>query len=42
MEELESLILLISNGLILRCSLTLTEQAWAKSYAQTVALDFLK
>jgi len=41
MEELESLILLISSGLILRYSLTLTGQAWAKSHAQTVAFMVL-
>ena len=41
MEELESLALLISSGLILRYSLTLTGQAWAKSHAQTVAFMIL-
>ncbi len=41
MGELESLILLISSGLILRYSLTLTGQAWAKSHAQTVAFMVL-
>ena len=41
MEELESLILLISSGLILRYSLTLTGQAWAKSHAQTVSFMVL-
>jgi len=41
MEELESLILLVSSGLILRYSLTLTGQAWAKSHAQTVAFMVL-
>ncbi len=41
MEELESLTLLISSGLILRYSLTLTGQAWAKSHAQTVAFMVL-
>jgi len=41
MDELESLILLISSGLILRYSLTLTGQAWAKSHAQTVAFMVL-
>ena len=41
MEELESLTLLISSGLILRYSLTLTGQAWAKSHAQTVAFMIL-
>ena len=41
MDELEPLILLISSGLILRYSLTLTGQAWAKSHAQTVAFMVL-
>ena len=41
MEELESLILLISSGLILRYSLTLTGQAWARSHAQTVSFMVL-
>ncbi len=41
MEELESLILLISSGLVLRYSLTLTGQAWAKSHAQTVSFMVL-
>ena len=41
MEELKLLILLISSGLILRYSLTLTGQAWAKSHAQTVAFMIL-
>ena len=41
MDELKSLILLISSGLILRYSLTLTGQAWAKSHAQTVAFMVL-
>ncbi len=41
MDELEPLILLISGGLILRYSLTLTGQAWAKSHAQTVAFMVL-
>ena len=41
MDELKSLILLISSGLILRYSLTLTGQAWAKSHAQTVAFMIL-
>ncbi len=41
MDELKSLILLVSSGLILRYSLTLTGQAWAKSHAQTVAFMIL-
>ena len=41
MDELKSLILLVSSGLILRYSLTLTGQAWAKSHAQTVAFMVL-
>ena len=41
MDELKPLILLISSGLILRYSLTLTGQAWAKSHAQTVAFMVL-
>lgn len=41
MDELNSLALLISSGLILRYSLTLTGQAWAKSHAQTVAFMVL-
>ena len=41
MEELESLTLLISSGLILRYSLTLTGQAWARSHAQTVSFMVL-
>ena len=41
MDELKPIILLISSGLILRYSLTLTGQAWAKSHAQTVAFMIL-
>ena len=41
MDELKPLALLISSGLILRYSLTLTGQAWAKSHAQTVAFMIL-
>jgi len=41
MDELTSLALLISSGLILRYSLTLTGQAWAKAHAQTVAFMVL-
>jgi hypothetical protein len=39
--EIESLLLLISGGLLLRFSLTLTGQAWAKSHAQTVTFMIL-
>ena len=41
MDELTSLAILISAGLLLRFSLTLTGQAWAKSHAQTVAFMIL-
>ena len=41
MDELSSLAILISGGLLLRFSLTLTGQAWAKSHAQTVAFMIL-
>ena len=41
MDELKPILLLISSGLILRYSLTLTGQAWAKSHAQTVAFIVL-
>ncbi len=41
MDELKPIILLISSGLLLRYSLTLTGQAWAKSHAQTVAFMVL-
>ena len=41
MDELKTLILLISSGLILRFSLTLTGQAWAKAHSQTVAFMVL-
>ena len=41
MEELKSLALLISSGLFLRFSLSLTGQAWARSHAQTVAFMVL-
>ena len=37
MDELQPIILLIVSGLLLRFSLTLTGQAWAKSHAQTVS-----
>ena len=41
MDELTSLTLLVSSGLLLRFSLILTGQAWAKSHAQTVAFMIL-
>jgi len=41
MDELKILILLILSGLILRFSLTLTGQAWAKAHSQTVAFMVL-
>ena len=41
MEELKSLGILIFGGLLLRYSLTLTGQNWAKSHAQTVAFMIL-
>jgi hypothetical protein len=41
MDEVESLALLITGGLLLRFSLTLTGQAWAKSHSQTVAFMIL-
>ena len=41
MNELESLLILISSGLLLRFSLTMTGQAWAKSHAQTVTFMVL-
>ena len=41
MDELKSLALLISSGLILRFALSLTGQAWARSHAQTVAFMIL-
>ena len=41
MEELQPIILLIVSGLLLRFSLTLTGQAWAKSHAQTVTFMVL-
>ena len=41
MDEIESLILLISSGLLLRFTLSLTGQAWARSHAQTVAFMVL-
>ena len=41
MDELKPIALLITSGLLLRFSLTLTGQAWAKSHAQTVAFMVL-
>ena len=41
MDELKPIILLIFSGLILRYSLSLTGQAWARSHAQTVAFMIL-
>ena len=41
MDEIKPLLLLISSGLLLRFSLTLTGQAWAKSHSQTVAFIIL-
>ena len=41
MDELQSLILLIASGLLLRFTLSLTGQAWARSHAQTVAFMVL-
>ena len=41
MDELKSLALLISSGLFLRFALSLTGQAWARSYAQTVSFMIL-
>ena len=41
MDELTPLAILIFGGLLLRFSLTLTGQTWAKSHAQTVAFMIL-
>lgn len=41
MDELLPLLLLIASGLLLRFSLTLTGQEWAKSHSQTVAFLIL-
>ena len=41
MDELESITLLISSGLLLRFALTLTGQTWARSHAQTVSFMVL-
>jgi len=40
-DELQSLILLIASGLLIRFTLSLTGQAWARSHAQTVAFMVL-
>tara|TARA_B100001123_G_C15307966_1_gene1023355 strand:- start:2110 stop:2727 length:618 start_codon:yes stop_codon:yes gene_type:complete len=41
MYELADILILVFGGLLLRYSLTLTGQAWAKSHAQTVAFMIL-
>ena len=41
MDEIKPILLLITSGLLLRFSLTLTGQAWAKSHSQTVAFLIL-
>ena len=41
MDELKDIFILVFGGLLLRYSLTLTGQAWAKSHAQTVAFMIL-
>ena len=41
MNELADITILVFGGLLLRFSLTLTGQAWAKSHAQTVAFMIL-
>jgi len=41
MDELIPLLILVLGGLLLRFSLTMTGQAWAKSHAQTVAFMIL-
>ena len=41
MDEIKPIILLVTSGLLLRFSLTLTGQAWAKSHAQTVTFMIL-
>ena len=41
MDEIQSLILLISSGIILRYSLIYAGQAWAKSYSQTITFLIL-
>jgi hypothetical protein len=41
MDEIKPIFLLVTSGLLLRFSLTLTGQAWAKSHAQTVTFMIL-
>ena len=41
MDELIPIILLVTSGLLLRFSLTMNGQAWAKSYAQTITFMVL-
>ena len=41
MNELIPIILLVTSGLLLRFSLTMNGQAWAKSYAQTITFMVL-
>ena len=41
MDEIKPIILLVTSGLLLRFSLTLTGQAWARSHAQTVTFMVL-
>jgi hypothetical protein len=41
MDEIRALLVLIVGGLLLRFSLTLTGQSWAKSHAQTVSFLLL-
>ena len=41
MDEIKPIILLIGSGLLLRYTLTLTGQAWARSHAQTVTFMVL-
>ena len=41
MEDVTSLILMLVGGYLIRFSLILSGQAWAKSYSQTVAFFIL-
>lgn len=41
MNEINSLLILVGGGLLLRFSLTMTGQVWAKSHAQTVSFMIL-
>lgn len=41
MDELKPILLLLASGLLLRYSLTITGQAWAKSHSQTVSFLIL-